>query len=641
MRKRKWLSFLFFTFLGIHSYSQSKDDLTAITLSPELVENANMVIRNHDLTVDVKSIDQMTIHSTMVVTVLNKVGHEYVNTAVFYDNHTKVTQAEAQMYDATGSSIKKYRKGDFADVSAVDGGTLYSDSRVKYIEFTPISYPYTMVFEFELKTTSTSNMPRWNPIPNFFVSVEKSSYTVNYPPELGVQTKEKNFKDLAIENNSTEGQVHYTAQKLFPIVYESSAPPLDELRPHLMITLNNLNADGVRGSYQNWDDFGDWMRDQILVGKDQIDQATKDKILALTADAKTDIEKAKIVYKYVQGKTRYISVQVGIGGIQPIAANQVDKVGYGDCKGLTNYTKALLDVVGVESNYVHVEAGSEDIISLEKDFASLEQGNHVILNIPNGDEDIWLECTSQSMPFGYLGDFTDNRDVLVVTSEGGVIKRTPSYLNEDNVRTTKATIELDPQGNLTSNVTMISKGIRYDYRYFLENEPLSELKKYYKTKLWGYNNNLNVQSVTHENNRDSIIFTENLDVDIASYASVNSSDYLIKVNVFNRDNYVPKRYRNRKYPLKIERGYKDINEYTFKIPEGYSIEMLPADKIIESKFGKYQVTFQKQDNNTFTYHKSLLIKAGEYPKEDYKRYRKFRKSIAKYENLRISLTKTP
>jgi hypothetical protein len=641
MNRRIRFAFLFFVFICVGSFGQSKTDLLALTLSPELIENANMVIRSHDLTVDVKSVDQMTINSKMVVTVLNKVGHEYVNTAVFYDNHTKVMKAEAQMYDATGNSIKKFRKGDFADVSAVDGGTLYSDSRVKYIDFTPVSYPYTMVFEFELKTTSTSNMPRWNPIPNFFVSVEKSSYTVNYPPELGVQTKEKYFEGLSIENNSTDGSVQYTAKKLLPIIYESSAPSFDELRPHLLITLNNLNADGVRGSYQNWADFGDWMRDRILEGKDEIDQATKDKILALTADAKTDIEKAKIVYKYVQGKTRYISVQVGIGGIQPIAANQVDKVGYGDCKGLTNYTKALLDVVGVESNYVHVEAGSEDIISLEKDFASLEQGNHVILNIPNGDEDIWLECTSQSMPFGYLGDFTDNRDVLVITPEGGVIKRTPAYLNEDNLRTTKATIELDASGNLSSNVTMISKGVRYDYRYFLETEPLSELKKYYKTKLWGYNNNLSVQSVKHENNRDSIIFTEKVDVDIANYASVNQSDYLIKVNVFDRENFVPKRYRNRKYPLKIERGYKDVNEYTFKIPEGYSIEMLPADKIIESKFGAYQVTFKKQDDKTFTYHKSLLIKAGEYPKEDYKLYRKFRKSVAKYENLRISLTKTP
>lgn len=641
MIKRRLFVVLFFAFVSLTTFGQSKTDLIFLTVPPELLENSNMVIRNNDLTVDVKSIDQMTITNKMVVTVLNKVGHEYVNTAVFYDDHTKVMGAEARIYDALGKEIKKFRKGDFTDVSAVNGGTLYSDSRVKYIEFTPIAYPYTMVFEYELKTTSTANMPRWNPIKNYFVGVEKSSYTVNYPLALGAQTKEKNFTDFDIENNSTEGNIQYTAKKLAPVLYESSAPPIDELRPHLLLSLKNLNADGVRGSYENWDDFGDWMRDQILVGKDQIDPATKSKVLALTADAKTDVEKAKIVYKYVQDKTRYISVQVGIGGIQPIAANQVDKVGYGDCKGLTNYTKALLDVVGVTSYYVHVEADSDDIVSLEKDFASLEQGNHVILNIPNGEDDIWLECTSQSSPFGYLGAFTDNRDVLVVTSEGGVIKRTPAYLNENNLRTTKATIQLDSLGNLSSDVHIESTGVRYNYRYRLETEPLSERRKFYKSTLWDYNNNLDIKSVKYENDRDSIVFTEQVNVDISNYAAVNQSDYLVKVNVFNRDTYVPKRYRNRKYPLKIERGYKDINEYTFTIPQGYTISFLPNEKTIESKFGKYTVTFKKKNDNTFTYHKSLLIKAGEYPKEDYKLYRKFRKSVAKYENLRISLTKTP
>ncbi len=74
-------------------------------------------------------------------------------------------------------------------------------------------------------------------------------------------------------------------------------------------------------------------------------------------------------------------------------------------KDLTNYTKALLDLVGVTSYYSHIDANSDEPVSFENDFASLEQGNHVILNIPNKDKDVWLECTSQTMPFGFLGDF--------------------------------------------------------------------------------------------------------------------------------------------------------------------------------------------------------------------------------------------
>jgi transglutaminase-like putative cysteine protease len=45
-------------------------------------------------------------------------------------------------------------------------------------------------------------------------------------------------------------------------------------------------------------------------------------------------KKAKKIYQYLQNKTRYISVQIGIGGFQPVTAADVDRLGYGDCKGI-------------------------------------------------------------------------------------------------------------------------------------------------------------------------------------------------------------------------------------------------------------------------------------------------------------------
>ncbi|WP_298288681.1 hypothetical protein [uncultured Lutibacter sp.] len=117
----------------------------------------------------------------------------------------------------------------------------------------------------------------------------------------------------------------------------------------------------------------------------------------------------------MQDKTRYISVQVGIGGLRPMLASDVDKLGYGDCKALTNYTKSLLDIVGVESYFTELYGGFDKI---DMDFKTPSiQGNHVILNIPNEVNDIWLECTNQKVPFGYIANFTDDRDDIVVKLE--------------------------------------------------------------------------------------------------------------------------------------------------------------------------------------------------------------------------------
>ena len=183
---------------------------------------------------------------------------------------------------------------------------------------------------------------------------------------------------------------------------------------------------------------------------------------------------AKIIYKFVQEKTRYISVQVDIGGWQPITANKVDEVSYGDCKGLTNYTKALLDVVGVKSHHVILYASNNR--NVDKNFTVL-QGNHMILNIPNEGDDIWLECTSQTIPFGFLGDFTDDRDVLVITPEGGIIKRTPAYINDNNLQILKADINLLPNGNIIATLEKKSYGSQYNDRYHIESYTKKEIDK--------------------------------------------------------------------------------------------------------------------------------------------------------------------
>jgi hypothetical protein len=67
--------------------------------------------------------------------------------------------------------------------------------------------------------------------------------------------------------------------------------------------------------------------------------------------------------------------------------------------------------------------------------------------------------------------------------------------------------------------------------------------------------------------------------------------------------------------------------------------MLPTEKVLSTKFGTYKMRLTKVDATTFKYYKTLFIKGGVYPKEEYKNYRSFRRSIAKYEGLRIAVIK--
>ena len=629
------LLIIFTLFLSATTFSQKKE-YSSLLIPNELKEDANAVVRDNFIEITIEAINRMVVRKRKVVTVLNKLGNTDARIGESYDNNTKITKLSAKIYDAFGNEIKKYSKNKFLDVSAVDGGTLYSDSRVKYVDYTPVTYPYTLVFESEYKTTTTGFIPWWFPVNGYYVSVEKSTYVLKNEQAISLRKKEQNFKAFEIDKQESTTELKYSLVNQKAYKYESNTISSREILPKVIVSLDKFNLDGVYGEFTNWEEFGQWMHKSLIAGRDVLDETTKIKILELVKGIEDPIEKTKIVYEFMQNKTRYISVQVGIGGWQPIAANEVDLVGYGDCKGLTNYTKALLDVVGVTSYFTLVYANEKR--NIDKDFSSF-QGNHAILNIPYSGQDIWLECTSQTNPFGFLGDFTDDRDVLVIKPHGGFIKRTTSYKNEINLQTIKGEITFNEKGNVKATLKRTSKGTQYDSKFNLVNLSEEELIKNYKSNVWSYNNNLEVNSVKLKNDKENVVFIEDLELTIENFATINEKEYLFRVNVFNKENYIPKRYRKRKLPLKISRGYKDVDEYIIKIPANYNLEFLPTNKEITTKFGSYSIAFKKIDSATFSYKKSILINEGIYPKEDYKIYRNFRRSIAKLENIRIAIIK--
>ena len=151
-----------------------------------------------------------------------------------------------------------------------------------------------------------------------------------------------------------------------------------------------------------WEDFSNWIW-QLNQGRDVLSLTTTAKVQEMVKDLPDDRAKVKRLYAYLQERTRYFNVALGIGGLQPVDANVVDEVGYGDCKGLSNYMKALLKAAGIKSYYALVNSGG-DFPQLIQDFPS-HQFDHAILCVPMEKDTIWLECTSQTIPFGVFRRF--------------------------------------------------------------------------------------------------------------------------------------------------------------------------------------------------------------------------------------------
>ena len=431
--------------LGLFSFTlQAQKPFQAFLIPSELKKNANSVMHTDSMHISIPSADRQLVYKKRVITVLNKNGNKNVNAYGHYSNTQRIKHIRATIYNALGVEEKVFKRKDFTDASTVSGGTLYSDDRVLYLNYTPTTYPYTIAFTLEYETSTTAFIEPWYHIENYYTSSEGSVYEIAYNPELELRFKKFNLND-SIQIQEQPGHFKIKAHAIKAIEPESYSPSFNKTVPNVLFALGKFMLEGVLGEANTWEDFGKWRYNHLIKGLDALPEHIVAEATKVVAGATTQKEKVKRLYQYMQDKTRYISVQLGIGGWKPYPAEEVERLGYGDCKGLTNYTKALLKSQGITSNYAVVWAGSEQK-SMDPTFASM-QGNHVILNVPIEGEELWLECTNQAMPFNFLGDFTDNRDALLLTPSGGILKRTHTYTTENNKLDTQVNCEVTDQIN--------------------------------------------------------------------------------------------------------------------------------------------------------------------------------------------------
>lgn len=613
-------------------------ETSAFSVPEKLSESSAAVVRLENKEIEIVNDSKMIVRCEFILTVLSEAGNSHANLYLHYDNHTKIKDAEGWILNSFGEEVKHVKKSDFEDVSAVGSSNLFTDFRALYFEVPPQSYPYTIKYKYEYQTSNTAFIPAWYPLKGYGISTENSSYTLTHPSEIKVSFRAHALDAYEVEKTISDTQIKYEISDATGLIREPLAQDFETLAPHVLFASNIFSLAGHTGQAQNWNDFGKWWYENLLAGTTQLPQSTKNEVQTLVKDINDPKEKCKAIYEYMQQKTRYISIQVGIGGWKPMLASEVDRLGYGDCKALTNYTRALLSEVGITSYYAKIYAGRGKRKSLDGNLVS-QQSNHVILMVPFEKDTTWLECTSQTIPFGHLGSFTDDRDAVVITPEGGKLIRTPRIPTEDNIKNLSGNLTIQDNGDLLADIDIFSRGMQLDDRYFVIDLDEKDRERYYKSFLDEIHN-VHLTTVEPSLDKRKVELKEHLEFTAENFAIPNGSNLILRLNVANINEHVPKRVRNREQPFEIKYGYVDSDDLTIKIPPDFQFDDLPPPQTIESKFGSYNLHVTKLDDHHISYRRKLKINRNLYSPEEYSGYREFRKKIRKMDQLKIVLTKS-
>lgn len=631
MRK---IFFLLISLTTIFFNFSSAQEVSYLAVYPDsLKENSNAIIKENLIEIEVLSFNKMSIKKRRVVTVFNEIGLKHIDASEYFDNSTSIKSIEAKVYNPFGVELKKIKRKDFKE-NSVSAGSIITDGRVLYLDYIPTQYPFTFVYESEITSSNTAFIPSWYPIEDFFVSTINSKMIIKYPDDVKLRYKEFN-KDNRVIKRIKKNHLEFEINNCVALKGEQLSPSVYKFMPYVLLALDEFEIEGVKGYAKDWNTFGKWMYSNLLSSTEEIPDATKQKIIELVKQEKDPLEIAKIIYKFVQDKTRYVSIQLGIGGWKPMLAKDVDRLGYGDCKALTNYTRSLLKAFNIPSYYA-VVYGDRTKRDIHEDFVSM-QGNHVILGVPNNNEIHWLECTSQTKPFGFQGSFTDDRNVLIIGEDKVEIVKTKSFINESNSQLTKAKIKFTENGSVDCEVNIKSKGIEFDEKFFLASETLDNKLKHYKNR-FSQINNLKIIKNELLIDKTKIELEEILNLKAEDFVKRTGERIILPINILNQILFIPQKYKQRNNPFEVERGYEYIDEIEIEIPQGYKIEAMSEGYELNSKYGSYKSNLENSNGKLF-FKRNFLLKKGYYLNTEYNAYREFREQIAKNENIKIVLIK--
>ena len=609
--------------LGLYCLPAAAQDPVTAPLPDSLTRDAGMVKRVDLTEIEIESPRKARMHRRYVYTILNHYGDIFSYIYTFYDKYHDLESVNAVLYDAGGHVVKKIKKSDLQDWNIEGMGILMMDLRVKTYQFGYHEYPYTISFEEEIGLNGLFGLqPQWVPQPESFVSVVSSSLVIHAPIDYPLEFRGYHLPEPGLTTEN-KGVRTYTWQLTArPVsVKESYAPAWFEREPRVSLAPGDFELEGYKGHCYSWTDLGRFVGG-LHQGRGQLPEEARRKVHALVDGIADDNEheKIRVLYHFLQQNTHYVGIELGIGGWQPYDAAYVYNKKYGDCKALSNYMVALLKEAGIRACPVLIRGGINQP-PVDTGFACI-QFNHEIAVAFTGKDTVWLECTSSTLPAGYLGSFTADREGLLLDENGGHLIHTSVYGIGENrlARTIKGSV--DDQGNLQASLHTMYSGLDQDYaQYTVTHSTKKELLDQRRDAL-------GLANCVLTDLRDSSwqgtvpALDETVQLEAEQYATLVGNRLMIGYAAFMKRLSRLREEPGRKNGFELQPSQEETDSLVLQLPPGWTPEEQLPTASFSAGFGAYRFSC-RFENGVLTLVSDFRQYKGVYPVTDYARLVRF------------------
>lgn len=598
-------------------------------------QSLNAVIERYEASFDMSSSTSATYNVHVRVNILDAEASDIGEAYIFTDDFRSLTSFSARI-ESGGKTIKKYKLTDLKTAPLGGGGI--SDATVSYVQ--PVApVPYTVEYSYEVAfKNGFISFPSFIPLSDPLVALVDARYTIDVP--AGTEIMYESSEEPAVEKGKTD-KYTWSFSSVEPYVYEHMMPGRFEFLPYAYAAPKAFTYAKTSGVQDGWESSGLWLyglQKDVCTAPAELSA----KVAELTSGMQDDRQKINALYTYLRESTRYVSIQLGIGGLKPFPAEQVMKTGFGDCKALSVYMQTMLAEAGVKSEYFIVDTDRSDLLD---GFYSVGQMNHAMLCVPMQKDTLWIECTNPRLPLGYRHTDIAGHEVVLIGPEGGKKVRARQYPDSLRISKESVSVVLNADGSASC---VGSRSLKLDsVEPYVGFSSLPAKTQF--NAIMGANAlnpaDFNIISV-NDNFNDWILmedgeeYVPQMKIDYSfnavDYAKVSGERMFVQLNPFAKQLYSDRKARIHEYVRR--RGSTIMDCVSLTIPEGYAIESIPQSGTIECQFGELN-TAVLVNGNTISVTQTLKLHPGRYPKEEYATYRTFAKDVSKAYSSKIVLIK--
>jgi hypothetical protein len=574
------------------------EELTMKNVNYDSTAKAAVLFDKGETVVDLGSTNGLTLKIHKRIKIFKKQAFDYANINIPVGS-SGLSKLKASTYNLENGVIVE---------SKLDKNSIFKVHLDKYrdqVNFTLPNVKEGSVIEFSYTISNdAAYIPSWvfqSSIPTLW-----SEYSLMVPPSVVINSDIRGFLPITEHESKSDGKYQKWIVKNVPAFREEPWMPHES---GFMSSINfwivrNLWIDINTGLDNNKEGFSD-----ITFGL----FSWRNRVREIT-DGMVDVkQKIKAISNYLKENIQWDGTKDFLA-IKPDDLLRNKKGSSGDINLLFG---SMLQSAGIETDFVLLS--TTDNGPIRKEFSALYQFNYVICMVKYDESFVFLDATEKYLPFDVLPQYCLNRSGLVISKKnhGWIVVvskvKAKTIVSGDFVITNK--------GDFEGKLSIVNQG--YDaYESRLDYNKGGE--KEFSEKLFS-NSQIQISKSDIQNIKD-------VDKPVkAEYDFILTDQYVVTENVAYINPIIllkevenPFKLDERIYPIDFIMPVEKFYLCNFTIPDGYTVEELPQNKIITLPNNTARYTFNiSQTDNRITLISSFQINTPVFMQNEYTGLKEF------------------